>query len=614
MEDYYQLYPVGEDEQARVAWYMHLFSNMRTRRVNFELQWEESASICWPEYRNTFAFGHVRAPGMKLTQYQVDSKGAIASHRFGAIVDSMMTPHNLLWSKIACSNKDLLRDRSVRLYFDLVTRILWRERYAPEANFIGQNQQNWQALGVFGNMGMRVSARMSPDGRKGLSYRGMGPGETYYLVNAQGLIDGYIRHFRIDARQAYQQFVQYGKCPEEKFPTALGAAMQQNSKVLFNFFEIVHPRKDWVPWETMTPRGKPWVSCYVSIEGYCILEEGGYATFPHAYGRYLVAPEEDYGRGPAQMVLPALKTKNAQKSVYLKQGHLAGDPAYLIGDDGLVDFRTAPGEFNYGGFDENGRRIVDVLPTGNIQITKEMMDEEGGFIDDAFLVALFQLLFADAAKGSAQKSAREVIEYASERSIFLAPTVGRQSTEYLAPMVHRELDVLGSLGMLPPMPPALREARGEYEFEYTSPASLAIESQKIAGAMRTIEWHADIVNKGAAPPETMDIYDWDELMPDIGRVAMMEERWFTSAQKRRQLTQVRQQAQEREARAKEAPAQAAIMKAQAIVAKAQTGGNIGGTLSGVPAEQMPQIPGQPPGLPGRPGIGGQPGMPGQPAP
>jgi hypothetical protein len=40
------------------------------------------------------------------------------------------------------------------------------------------------------------------------------------------------------------------------------------------------------------------------------------------------------------------------------------------------------------------------------------------------------------------------------------------------------------------------------------------------------------------------------------------------------------------------PGRAAIMKAQAINTKAQTGGNIGGTLSGTPQGGMPMMPGQ----------------------
>ena len=47
-----------QDETNYVAWLMLLFSTARGRRVNFEIQWEESAALCWPSYRNSFTFGH----------------------------------------------------------------------------------------------------------------------------------------------------------------------------------------------------------------------------------------------------------------------------------------------------------------------------------------------------------------------------------------------------------------------------------------------------------------------------------------------------------------------------------------------------------------------------
>jgi hypothetical protein len=76
------------------------------------------------------------------------------------------------------------------------------------------------------------------------------------------------------------------------------------------------------------------------------------------------------------MILPALKTLNAEKRMFLKVGHRAADPVLLTYDDGVVDFSMRPGAMNKGGVNKDGRLLVNTLPTGNLQITKEMMDEE----------------------------------------------------------------------------------------------------------------------------------------------------------------------------------------------------------------------------------------------
>ena len=80
-------------------------------------------------------------------------------------------------------------------------------------------------------------------------------------------------------------------------------------------------------------------------------------------------------------VLPALKTLNAEKATFLKVGHRAADPTLLTFDDGLIDPTMKPGAVNKGGMSATeGRPLIGILPTGQIQVTKEMMDEERALI------------------------------------------------------------------------------------------------------------------------------------------------------------------------------------------------------------------------------------------
>jgi hypothetical protein len=562
---------------------MLLFNQVRVRRSVFEVQWEESAALCWPEYRNTFAFGHVRPAGAKYTEFQVDSTGSIASHRFMAICDALLTPFSMPWSVVTTDNKDLLKDRDAKLWFYEVTETLWTQRYRAEANFTGQNQQNYQALGVFGNMGMYVDELDPRPGRfsPGLRYVSTSPGEIYVLQNYQGRVDGFIRHFRWTPRQAYQRW-------GEAIPPVLHAALEKNSTTLYDFLQFVIPRTDYDPAKIFAPEGKAWGSTYVSITGYSILEEGGYRTFPLPFGRYQQAPEEEYGRGPAQMVLPELKTLNAEKGIFLKQGHRAADPAYMIGDDGLMDFKSHPGSYNYGGFNEQGRPLYGILPTGDIKVSENMLAASAGIINDAFLTTLFPLLFDD--KGG-QKSAREVIEAANEKGIFLAPTLGRQYGEYLGTMIDRELDVLSSLGLLPEMPASVREAKGEYKIVYTSPLAKALSGHKTVGFMRTAEMIGNLIQVGA-DPALVDYLDFDEAIPGIADDQFVPVPWITSPQKFAAKQKARAAAAAEDRRVKSLPGEAAMAKAAAITQKAQTGGNIGGTLSGSPMGSMPMMPGQ----------------------
>src|ERR1700735_3541349 len=148
-------------------------------------------------------------------------------------------------------------------------------------------------------------------------------------------------------------------------------------------------------------------------------------------------PGEVYGRGPAQLVLPGLKTLNAEKAIFLKTGHRAGDPVLLGPDDGLIDFDMRAGAYNTGGVTGDGRPLVHALPVGDIQITEKMMLEERGLIENMFLTPLFKTLMQNP-----NMTATQVVELINERAMLVAPTLGRQHSEYAGSLVPREISIL----------------------------------------------------------------------------------------------------------------------------------------------------------------------------
>jgi hypothetical protein len=191
------------------------------------------------------------------------------------------------------------------------------------------------------------------------------------------------------------------------------------------------------------PRAWPSARTTCALRASASWTRGGYHTFPLACSRYDQAPGETYGRSPAMMVLPSLKTLNAEKRTFLKQGHRARRSR--APDGGRRPDRREPQARR----DEQGRHVPDgkplmgILPTGSIQITKEMMDEEKALINDMFLVSLFQIMAE-----SPQMTATEVIERVNEKGILIAPVVGRQGDEYLGPMIDREINLASEMGLL----------------------------------------------------------------------------------------------------------------------------------------------------------------------
>jgi hypothetical protein len=486
-----------------VQFHLQRLDTLRGDRGNWDAQWEESAARVIPSHRNLFFSrgSSAMSPGQKKTELMYDATAALANMRFGAVIESLSTPQSGIWHRLVPVDKVLKRNRAVRLFFDEVTELLFSYRYRPVANFVANSQQVYNSLGAYGNGILFVDA---PDDTKGLRYRNIHLGEAYFVQNHAGIVDTLYRAYWMTARQAVQMF---GDAVSDQIKTAAGNAAQTETK--YEFAHCVYPRGSYLP-GAIRGEDMRFASIYIEVGQKIKVRESGYASFPYPVSRYTQASGEEYGRGPAQWVLPSIKILNEQKKTALKQGHRVVDPVLLAFDDGTVDgFSLRAGAINKGGVNAEGRALVQPLPVGNIAIGDKMMEIERQIINDAFLITLFQIL-----TDTPQMTATEVLERAREKGMLVAPTAGRMQAEFLGPLIERELDLLDQQGLLPPMPPILAEAGGAYKIEYDSPMSRMQRAEKASGFMRALGVAAEYA-KNTMDPSPLDWFNFDTAMPEI---------------------------------------------------------------------------------------------------
>lgn len=532
------------------------YERLAADRGNLDSHCQEIAERVIPAHRNQFSSrGLNTTKGEKRNQEVYDATAGVALGRFSSILDSLLTPRNQTWHRVLSSNKELNKDRSVRLYFDDVTRILFENRYSPNANFASQNQQNYTSLGAYGNGCVFIDKLK----KGGLRYKNIHFAQTYFMEDHQGMVDGLIRYYPMTARQAIQ------KWGMDEVPDVIKKCKDQQQE--FFFIHCVKPRKDYDP-ERYDAKGKPFMSRHILLDGKKLLgPDEGYETFPYATSRYVQTPGEVYGRSPAMEVLPAIKTLNAQKKTLLKQGQRASDPVLLMNDDGMLNaFSMAPGAKNPGAVDAQGRVLVHPMPVGNVNINMEMMDREASIINDVFLVTIFQIMVE-----SPQMTATEVIERTREKGILLAPTIGRQQSEYLGPLIDRELDLLAQQGKLPKKPPILLEAKAEYSLLYDSPLSRAARAEEVSGLNRSLQTVLEIV-KFTNNAEPLDHYDWDTITPELNEIHGVPNRWMRSAEAIEEIRAGRAKQMQDAAAAQAAPGAAGMMGAAAKMTQAVKGG------------------------------------------
>jgi hypothetical protein len=299
----------------------------------------------------------------------------------------------------------------------------------------------------------------------------------------------------------------------------------------------------------------PFSSYYLALEGRQMMSENGYQSFPYAVSRYVTAPKEIYGRSPAMTVLPDIKMINEMSKTVIRAAHKIVDPPLLLQEDGVLQaFNTRPGALNYGGVDDQGRQVVQPLQTNaRVDIGMDMMEQRRKVINDAFLITLFQILV-----DAPNMTATEAMLRAQEKGALLAPTMGRQQSEMLGPMIERELDILARAGVLPPMPEAMIEQGGEIEIEYVSPLNRAQRAEEGVAILRTLE---SIIPLAQYDPSVLMVFDPEMIARELSEINGVPAKILRS---REQIEQMKMQ------QAEQAQAEQLLQAAPVVANSAKT--------------------------------------------
>lgn len=526
----------------------------QSMRGNWERLWEDSAAVVQPQFVNTFTGreGSSVNQGERRDHQMYDSTAALALPKFVAACSAYLTPEGSTWGQIRALDPAIRRHRPTQEWFDLVTEYRQRYHSAPYANFSGANPEVLGSMGTFGTGVLFSDPLRDPIFGRGIRYRSVHLAEIYLVQNFQGIIYKAYRKFEQTAENAYAKWGD--KLPEDVIRDAKDGKKSQNKHW---FIHCVRPRLavDGYDPGSLSPRRFPYASYYVSVTGKKLIAEDGYGRFPYSVSRYVTGPGETYGRGPAILALGTINVLQQQGKAMLKQSRRALDPVILTHDDGVGNgFNLTPGADNPGYVNADGRPLAHVLPSGQIQVSREIINDNRYIVNDAFLVTLFQLLM-----DHPQKTATEVLQDVQEKGQLVTPTLGRQKSEYLAPMIDRDLDILSFERLLPPPPPYFADAMAEYEVYYDNPLSRAQRAESAAGFMRTVQWAAEWF-KISQDPRVFDWINIDQALPDIADINAVPLRWINDEESVRMLREQRAQQQQIATAIEAAPAMAGMAK------------------------------------------------------
>lgn len=471
------------------------FDQLKGARGNWDTQWQETKDLLWPHGGD---FTIQRAPGQKTNLDIFDSNPTLYIEQGASVFESFLTPRTQRWQKLRASDEELMKVQRVKQFFEDATDALFDARYAARSNFEGETQQGFKSTLSYGNNCIRVMPRKAG----GIVYKYRHIGQTWIDTDAEDTVDTTFYAYELTARAAVKRW-------GDRAPQCAKDAVGATPGTKHRYLECVYPNPNYVPGH-LNPKHFAFVAFEINIDSKVVLEQGGYNELPDIWSRYTVAPGEMYGRGPAMLILPSIKTLQEQMKVHLRSGQKAADPVLLAIDDGVLGrgskrISLRSGAVIPGGLAPGGTPNIAALNTGaRLDITHEMMQEIRDLVRKAFHVDVFELLVQD----RVQMTATEVMERAREKSYLLGSAIGRQQSELLGPMTEREISILQRQGKLGDLPPELIEAKGDYTIEYESDATRLMKSNEIAALGRTLEVMAPFIQ---ANPSLLELWNPETL-------------------------------------------------------------------------------------------------------
>lgn len=444
------------------------FDALKEKRQQYEAVWDKAAELCYVDSRIYTEDVNYKN---KFIQRVFDSTARNCLTYFMSSLKSILVPSTEMWHRLKPSNPRLEENYNVHAYLQKVTDLLFKIRYAPRSQFSSETDVMLSQIGIYG-IGVMY---LEEDIGKGINYKTIPINEVYIDENAFGIIDTVYRKYELTARQAYEKF---GESLSDQIKSAVNT--MPNKK--FVFLHCVEPRKNRNP-KAKDYNSMPIASYHIEMESKQLVKEGGYRTMPYCVPHYLKIAGSPYGDSPAQQAFADMLTANEMAKTIIRTAQLQANPPILT-STGLIDSNKlgSAGAIVRGGLDSQGRPAAASMQYGNnLAVSLEMQQATRMAIEKVFLLPLFQSLTQEK-----EMTATEVEKRELEKSMLLAPMCERISSEWLSPLIERELDIISQYGLLDDVPDELM-SDGSISIEFESPYVRMQETTRIMGLYKTTE-------------------------------------------------------------------------------------------------------------------------------
>ena len=501
-----------------------LYDHHRNKNANFLNLYQETANLIFPRESDITV---THSEGEEKGRDIIDPTGQMASIEMASGLSINLFPPGQKFYNITMSDGRLNEVESVKRTLGFITEISHEKR--ANSNFMLQSDETLRGLSVFGEAFMFSDWTSAT----GLNYTDYDIADYIPLENSKGIVDTVLFKTIFTASQAHEEF---GDKAGETVIKKMENLKTQSDK--FEFIYIIRPRikRNLMLQDTMN---LPFELICISVTDKEIVKEGGYHEFPGAVPRWSKSSKESRGRGQGVFALPFVRNLQKMHGDLIECGNLWNNSPKEVLDTFEGEVRTFAGALNW--VPEMGSiKAIEQGVRGNFPITKDLLEYEQELVKRMFFNDVFVQLRD--LKGD-RRTTLEIRALLAEGLQRLGPPIGRIQTEWLNPVVTRDILLLIRNGELPPLP---REMQGQkFKIEYVGRLAMELKSQQARGfqqwAMAGAEFEQVFPGSGV-----LDNVNIDGGYRRLGETLGVSIEDMTSEEERNAKRQARAEAQQRQ--------------------------------------------------------------------
>lgn len=493
---------------------------LEARNANWRNYHQDLADYCLPRkaWQTT-----IRNTGDRLNLGKIfDSTAIRALKIMSAGFHSNLTNPSSKWFDMQTRDTRLMEIRGVRLWFKEVVDIM--NGVINSSNFDTTMQEFYTDSGCFGT-GVVLTMEDLVDK---VRYQCCPISGMNIEEDAQGRVNRVYYNYKFSVAQVLGMF---GKNASQQVQEQADSKPNEQIDMLY----YVGPRN-------VREEGKEdnlnmeYEAAWIEKKTKHLLREGGFFEFPYAVGRYYKDPTEVFGFSPAMDILPEIKLVNAMVRTMLRSAMKIADPPLMLPSRGfIVPLNLNPAALNYRDPKTSKDDLQQIPVSGNIPITREMVQDVQINIEKGFNVPLFRAL-SDVTK---QMTVPEVQRRIAENMVLLGPVVGRHTDEVLDPTILRTFFILYRAGELPEAPAEIKGR--ELDVVYISPLARV---QRESDIFAIESFLSDVAAIAQIKPGALDLVDEDVIVKNIARIKGIDPEIIRSDEQINALRQAKQQAAE----------------------------------------------------------------------